>query len=177
MIRKCHAHGRLHVRLERIATHRAVFQVASINQMWPKPCFSLAKISDLLFPDLAGMVNRGVSLIVCGLSERISVNIVFHSPSLRRSRAGVANKVLETTRAEMAAMAFRILGCRLSGEEVGGLRHTDSVLPRLPGSPSKTRGKQAHFPGGVGKLPGHASRLCFCPVELEADPCRTIIET
>jgi hypothetical protein len=36
VIRKCLPHGRLHVGLEGKPTNRAVFQVASVNQMWPK---------------------------------------------------------------------------------------------------------------------------------------------
>ena len=33
MIRECHTHGRLHVPLEWISTDRAVFQLASVDQM------------------------------------------------------------------------------------------------------------------------------------------------
>jgi hypothetical protein len=51
-------------------------------------------ICDFPFSDLPGVVNRGVSLIVCGLSERISANSVFHCPSLRRSKAGASNKTV-----------------------------------------------------------------------------------
>lgn len=41
MIRECHTHGRLHVRLEWIPTDRAVFQLASVDQMriWFRPMY------------------------------------------------------------------------------------------------------------------------------------------
>jgi hypothetical protein len=85
MFREGHAHGGVNVRREWIATDRAALPVAVSDQT--RLCLVPGAISDLLFPDLAGMVNRGVSLIVRGLSERISVNSVFHCPSVRRSRS------------------------------------------------------------------------------------------
>src|ERR1039457_4388215 len=41
VIRECHTHGRLHVRLEWISTDRAVFQLASVDQMriWFRPMY------------------------------------------------------------------------------------------------------------------------------------------
>jgi hypothetical protein len=89
MFREGHAHRGANIRMERMTADRTALQVAVSDQT--RLCFVPGAISDLRFSDLAGMVNRDVSLIVCGLSERISVVIlVFHRPSVRRSRAGAA---------------------------------------------------------------------------------------
>jgi len=86
MFRENYAHRRVNIRREGITANRTALQVAVSDQTLL--CFVPGAISDLLFPDLAGMFNRGVSLIVGGLSERISAMIfVFHCPSVRRSRS------------------------------------------------------------------------------------------
>ncbi len=84
MFREGHAHRWANIRMEGMTADRTPLQVAIGNQT--RLCCVPGAISDLLFPDLTGMVNRVFSLIVCGLSERISaMTFVFHCPSVRRS--------------------------------------------------------------------------------------------
>src|SRR5271167_864030 len=95
MVRKCHVHGRFHVQRERIPANGAAFQGATIDQMRLRNglllvlgdrflfCVFLTKLSDLLFPDLAGMVNGVLSLFVWVL-EWVFGLLDFHAVILRR---------------------------------------------------------------------------------------------
>ena len=87
MIGKRHAHGRVYVRREWIAAERAAFQVAIGNQVRLQ-CGLLA-IRDLLLPDLAGMVNSVLSLLVRVF--QIEWTLESHAPILRRSHPERAN--------------------------------------------------------------------------------------
>jgi hypothetical protein len=64
MFRKGHAHRWANIRMEGMTADRTALQVAIGNQT--RLCWVRSAISDSVFPDLAGMVNRGVSLILCG---------------------------------------------------------------------------------------------------------------
>jgi len=62
MFREGYAHGGTNVRREGITANRTALQAAVNDQT--RLCFVPGAISDLFFPDLAGMVNSVLSLFM-----------------------------------------------------------------------------------------------------------------
>src|SRR5208337_3786429 len=79
VIRKRHAHGRLHIRPEGIPADRTALQASIGNQSRHGVGF-LAQMGNLLFPDLASMVN-GILRLFMWVVQLVKRFLVFHAPN------------------------------------------------------------------------------------------------
>jgi len=98
VIRKCHTHGRLHIRLERVSANRAAFQVAIGNQVRSSN-FALVHgelLLNVASRELTQTAGKLHVAIIADAKQRRSLHdpkvSLCHSASLRRSQPCNAKK-------------------------------------------------------------------------------------